>query len=238
MTDKRKQRSSSLWTLLGQDRGPELKFDSLVWETNTLAKTALMALINRFPQYGPIVDSNLIETWDCLMTIAMTGVAAHARGILSDSPARRELKRLMKEKWQVGPQIFDDYYEYAISRTTKVEAPWSAVSAMWVADNLRLHRKANATLKQNARELEFVNCLSAFMRMAFGNTEFGFPHFLAMMASSVEKEKGIDMGIGTKGTKQDPDTKASMLVYIFESFARKTVELIANHERSTPVPKQ
>lgn len=98
MTDIRKQRSSSLWTLLGRDQGPELNFDWLVWETNTLAKTALMALINRFPQYGPIVDSKLIETWDCLMTIAMTGVAAHARGILSDPQARRELKRLMKEK--------------------------------------------------------------------------------------------------------------------------------------------
>ena len=69
------------------------EFTPLVRETNALAMVALMPLVKRFPDYGPIVDSNLIKVWDCLMTIAMTGVAAHKKGILSDSQARDEIKR-------------------------------------------------------------------------------------------------------------------------------------------------
>lgn len=125
-----------------------------------------------------------------------------------------------------------------MSRSTKVDAPWSGISAMWVADNLRLHRKATDTLKQNARELEFVSRLSAFMNMSFGRSDVGFPHHLATVASSMEKEMGIDMGLGTKGTKKDPATKAHVLVATFESFARGTVDMIANHEQTKPAPKQ
>jgi hypothetical protein len=37
------------------------QFDSLIWETNNLAMVSLMPLVKRFPDYGPIVDSNLIN---------------------------------------------------------------------------------------------------------------------------------------------------------------------------------
>jgi hypothetical protein len=46
----------------GNTKKPRVgEFDSLVWETNTLAKVALMPIVNRFPDYEPIVDSELVE---------------------------------------------------------------------------------------------------------------------------------------------------------------------------------
>ena len=203
------------------------EFDSLIWETNTLAKVALMPIVNRFPDYEPIVDSNLMGVWDCLMTIAMTGVAAHAEGTLSDPQTQHEIKRVLDKEWQVGAELFDDYYEYTEMRTKETGASWSGVSAMWVADNLRLHSKANAALKRNASELDFVNRLSAFMNISFGSTEVGFSHYFGVMALDVEKDMGIDMGLGTQGTKKDSAKKIPILSHIFKSFAQETVALIA-----------
>ena len=62
--------------------------------------------------YGAIIDSNLVEVWDCLMTVAMTGVAIHAEGMLSDSQVRNEVKRALSKQWQIDTELFDDYYEY------------------------------------------------------------------------------------------------------------------------------
>jgi hypothetical protein len=161
----------------------------------------------------------------------MMGVAAHGMGTLSDAHARQELKKSLDEKWQGGAEFFDDYYVYTVERTTKVGAPWSGVSAMWVADNLRLHSKANAELRRNASELDFINRLSAFMNISFGGTDAGFSHYLGVMAIEAEKEMGIDMGLGAEGAKKDSAKKLQLLAYIVESFARKTVELIADEEK-------
>lgn len=206
------------------------EFDHLVWEANTLAKVALVPFVNRFSQYGPIIESNLMEVWDRLMTIAMTGVAAHDRGILSDPVGLEEIKSALDKNWQGGANGFNDYYKYTTLRTEEVRASWSAVSARWVADNLRIHSKANAALKQNASELDFTNTLSAFMNMSFGSTEVGLSHYLGIMALEAEKEMGIDMGLGTKGTKKDSVNKLQILTEIFELFARKIVEMIADDD--------
>ena len=217
------------------NRGSSLKqregeFDFIVWGTNTLAKVSLMPIVNRFPDYGPIVDSNLVDFWDCLMTIAMTGVAAHAEGMLSNPQVQHEIKRALDKQWQIDAELFDDYYEYTKLRTKETGAPWSGVSAMWVADNLRLHSKATTALKRNARKLDFVNRLSAFMNVSFGSTEVGFSHYFGVMALDVEKNMGIDIGLGTQGTKKDSSKKIPIIAHIFESFAQKTVELIAEKQ--------
>lgn len=206
-------------------------FDPLVWEANTLAKVSLVPFIDRFSLYRPIVESELMEVWDSIVTIAMAGVAAQAKGLLSDPSGRKELKKALDEKLYGGAVGFDDYYEYTILRTKKTRAPWSSVSAKWVADNLRLHSKANAALKKNASELDFVNSLSAFMNMSFGSTEVGLSHFLGVMALDAERSMGIDLGLGTKGAKKDPVKKAVILAEIFELFARKTVEMIAEDRK-------
>jgi hypothetical protein len=152
------------------------------------------------------------------MTIAMTGVAAHAMGILSNSQARHEIKMALNEKWQVGSELFDDYYEYVVKRTSQTDASWSGVSSMWVADNLRLHDKANSVLRRNAGELGFINCLSTFMNISFGSTEVGLSHYLVMMASEVNKEK-------------DSNKKMSILADIFESFACQTLDFMADKQK-------
>ena len=213
-----------------QKNPKEGEFNSVVWETNTLAKVALMPIVNRFPDYGPIIDSNLVELWDSLMTIAMTGVAAHAEGMLSNPQVQNDIKRALSEQWQIDAELFDDYYEYTKVRTNETKAPWCGVSAMWVADNLRLHEKATAALKRNSQKLDFVNRLSAFMNVSFGSTEVGFSHYFGFMALDVEKNMGIDMGLGTQGTKKDLSKKMSIIAHIFESFAQKTVELIAEKQ--------
>lgn|GEM_PF-2082465 len=212
------------------------KFDHLVWETNTLAKVSLIPFVKNFPQYEPILESNLMEEWDRLLTIALTGVAAHVRNILSKPQSRGELKRSLDKWWRGGGDArFDDYMEYASIRTTNTGAPWAAVSAKWVADILRLHSKANEALKKNASRLDFINPLAAFMSMSFGRMDVGLPHYLSTMSLYVEKEKGIDMGLGTKGTKMNSVEKIQVIVWIFESWANKTVELIvefnADHDK-------
>jgi len=209
----------------------EEEFDSLVWETNTLAKVALMPMVNRFPDYGPIVDSELAEVWDGLMTVAMTGVAAHAEGKISDPKIQREIKKSLLHVCGINTELFDSYYEYTLERTQETGASWRGVSAMWVADYLRLQSKANSSLKKNATKLDFINRLACFMNIAFGSTEVGFPHYFEFMALDVEKNMGIDMGLGTKGTKKDPSKKIPIIAHIFESFAQNTVKLIAERQQ-------
>lgn len=205
-------------------------FDSLVWETNTLAKVALMPIVNRFPDYGPIVDSELVDVWDGLMTVAMTGVATHAEGKISDPKIQQEIKKSLLHIGGINTELFDSFYEYTLERTKETGTSWSGVTAMWVADYLRLQSKANSSLKKNARKLDFINRLAAFMNIAFGSTEVGFSHYFGFMTLDVEKNMGIDMGLGTQGTKKDSSKKMSIIAHIFESFAQKTVELIAEKQ--------
>jgi hypothetical protein len=207
------------------------KKDHLVWQTNMLSKVALVPFVKNFPQYVPIIDSNLTEVWDILLTIAMTGVSAYTNNFLSDAQAMEELKISIDKWWQGGRELFADYYEYTSFRTSEVGAAWAGVSAMWVADNLRLHRKANEALKRNASQLEFINPLAAFINISFGSTEVGLPHYIVMTSLEVKKEIGIDMGIGTMGTKKDSTKKLEFLAWIFESFANKTVESIVEIEQ-------
>jgi len=208
-------------------KNKEGKFDHIIWETNTLAKVSLMPFVKCFPDYEAIIDSDLVEIWDCLMTIAMTGVAVHAEGVLSDAQVQNEVKNALSRQWQIDAELFDDYYEYAKLRTNETKASWCDVSAMWVADNLRLNEKATAALKRNSQKLDFVNRLSAFISISFGNTEVGFSHYFGFMALDVEKNMGINMGFGTQGTKKDPSKKIPIIAHIFESFAQNTVKLIA-----------
>ena len=74
---------------VAQDTPRTSEYDPLVWETYTLSKAAFVPLMTAFPQYESIVDSELIDTWDFLLTIAMTGVAANTRGILNDAASNR-----------------------------------------------------------------------------------------------------------------------------------------------------
>ena len=208
-------------------KNKEGEFDHIVWETNILAKVALMQFVKRFPDYGPIIDSNLVELWDSLMTIAMTGVAVHAEGSLSNHQVQSDIKRALSEQWRIHADLFDDYYEYTKVRTNETKAPWCGVTAMWVADNLRAHEKATEELKRNSEKLDFVNRLSAFINVSFGSTDAGFSHYFGFMALEVEKNMGINMGLGTQSTKNDPKKELPIIAHIFESFAQKTVELIA-----------
>ena len=233
MDDQRKTKNMKFWTFKKTaSRDQKVgTFDALVWEVNTLAKVSLVPFIDRSSLYRPIIESELMDAWDSLVTIAMAGVSAQANGLLLDPSGREELKKALDEKLSGGAVGFDDYYEYTILRTKKTGTPLCGVSAMWVADNIRLHSKANAALKENARQLDFVNPISAFMNMSFGSPEVGLSHFLGVMALDTEKSMGIDMGLGTEGTKKDPVKKVVILAEIFELFARKTVDMIAEDRK-------
>ena len=66
------------------------------------------------------------------------------------------------------------------------------------------------------------------MSMSFGRMEVGLSHYIVTMSLEVENEMGIDMGLCTKGTKMNSGEKIKVLVWIFESWANKTVELIVS----------
>ncbi len=206
------------------------EFDYIVWETNTLAKVSLMPIVNRFPDYGAIIDSNLVEIWDYLMTIAMTGVVLHSEGMLSNPQVRHEVNISLSRLWQMDIDLFDDYYKYTKLQTKKTTAPWSDVSAMWVAGVLRIEGRATTALMSHAKKINFANRLSTFMNISFGSTEVGFPHYFGTMALEVEKNIGIDMGLGTQDTEKDLSKKMSIIAHIFKSFAQNTVELIVEKQ--------
>jgi len=73
-----------------------------------------------FTQYEDVIESNLVDTWDYLLTIAMTGVAANTKGILTDAESRESLKYALGKKPKEGGQVFDDYYDYTILRTREI----------------------------------------------------------------------------------------------------------------------
>lgn len=213
-----------------QETAHTSEYDPLVWETYTLSKVALVPLMKAFPQYESIIDSDLIDTWDFLLTIAMTGVAANTRGILNDAVSKESLKYALDTKLKGGGLAFDDYYKFTVLRTRETGASWSGVSAMWVAENLIKHSSSNTGLRRSAEQLEFVNPLGAFFSISFGSTDVGFPHFMGVMALETEEKMGIDMGLGTRGTKQDTGKKLQILAQIFELFANNTVEVIAEEK--------
>lgn len=167
-----------------------------------------------------IVDSNLMEEWDRLMTIALTGVAAHTKDILSSPEDREELKSSVEEWFEEGGDDFDNYYEYVSLQTTAYEASWTGVSAVWVTSLLA------SALKSNVSKVALANPIAAFLNISFGEPEVGISRYLGEMALEVEQDLGIDMGLGTKGTKTDTDKKIVILGEIFDSYARNTLKYI------------
>lgn len=196
------------------------KYDPLVWEANKLAIVSLPPFIEHFPQFKMIVDSNLMEEWDRLMTIALTGVAAHTKDILSSPEDREELKSSVEEWFEEGGDDFDNYYEYVSLQTTAYEASWTGVSAVWVTSLLA------SALKSNVSKVALANPIAAFLNISFGEPEVGISRYLGEMALEVEQDLGIDMGLGTKGTKTDTDKKIVILGEIFDSYARNTLKYI------------
>ena len=205
-----------------------LTIEPLVWKSKELAMVSLVPFCDHFQEYLPIVESELMEVWDSLVTIAMTGVAARAMNLLSEPTDLIELKEALDKELFAGADGFDDYYEYTLFRTTQTGASWSGVSAMWVAQNLSLHSKANDALKNILHQLDFINSLCLFMFVSFGSNEVGISHFLDVMVLEAEKNTGIDFGLGTKGVKKDTFKKVEIIIELFEQYARKTVENIAD----------
>ena len=212
------------------------KYDYLVLETNMLAKVSYVPFLKYFPQYVSVNESGLLEEWDLLLTIAMTGVAAFSKKILSDSRAIEELKSSLDKKLPGGRLGFEDYYEYITHPQIKESGvSLSGLSAMWVGLNLQGLRKANDNLKRNASKIDFVNPLSLFMNISFGQTESRlvcpFEQYFVMVCQEFEEKDGIDMGLKTPGTKKDDILKIKILNFIFEDYAYKTVKLISERMR-------
>lgn len=205
-----------------------LTFESLVWKSRELAMVSLVPFCDHFPEYRPIAESELMEVWDSLVTIAMTGVATRAMNLLSEPTDLIELKEALDKELFAGAVGFDDYYEYTLFRTTQTGASWSGVSAMWVAQNLSLHSKANDALKNILHQLDFINSLCLFMSVSFASNEVGISRLLDVMVLEAEKNTGIDFGLGTKGVKKDTFKKVEIIIELFEQYARKTVENIAD----------
>ena len=205
------------------------KYDSLVWEANKLAIVSLPPFVESFPQYESIVDANLIEEWDRHMTIALTGVAAHSKNILSSPVDREELKSSLDEWLEEGSDDFDNYYEYVSLQTSSYKASWASVSAVWVTSLLA------SVLKGSINRVEFANPIAAFLNISFGKPDAGLSRYLRTMALEVEQDLGIDMGLGTDGTKTDTDRKMIILAELFNSYARLTVELIKEEFDEDPI---
>lgn len=222
------QKDNVLGTDMNTDKN---EYERLVWQSNLLAKSALMPFVNQFPDYGPIIDSDLVEFWDALMTISMTGVALKTGGIFSDQQVQIETKKCMSEHFQIDVALIDDYHRYVQVQGPDRAVLWSTLSASWVAGHLRHHEKATAELVINSEKPRFMHRLSAFMNVSFGSTEAGFAQFFVSVAHEVETRLGISMGIGTDGAQKDFERKIPIFGYIFESFAQNIVETIAKKEK-------
>jgi len=171
--------------------------DELVWRCSTLAKTSYVPLMKRFQQFAPISDeADLLELWDDLVSIAMMGVYANSKELMSNDETRALVRSALERSINDGGTLFDDYCNFVISSTVKIKVSWSAASAAWVArifKDYSDHRGANPNLKEAVDSLTFVNTLGPFMNIAFGPHENGFESFYYYMVESLPKDqKKID----------------------------------------------
>lgn len=194
------------------DMGP---LDYIVHEAKVLAMGALAPFIKTFPAFRPIIESDLTDAWDLLTGVAMAGVALHTRGVLSDPAAREELKKALVASFGTGSDLLDDYYQYVDLRTRETTLPWSGVSAMWVADCMRLHPGANDALRASASTLDFVNPLAGFINISFGSMEDGVADFMDRTFREIEKSEGSDVA-----------GKLSVRAMLYETYAEKVVTLL------------
>lgn len=207
-------------------RKKQFRHDALVWETNALTKSSLVPLSNEFPEFDDLTLPNSMNAWDILVTVAMTGVAAKTQGHLDNSASVKELRDEIGSAVKSGDILFDDYLNYSLAQSERVQAPWSAISAMWVVENLKHMPKISAELKAFLNDLKAVNILSSYMNMSYGTIEPGFTHFMNEMCLTIEKDTGVDMGFGTSGTTKDTQKKMVLLADVFDTFAKNTAKLI------------
>lgn len=135
------------------------KAEMLINTANIYAISLFGKLINDYPELEVIVDSNLMEFWDFLITIACVGTAFRE---IADSALEEDqsgicyaIKDKLNEYKLDSYAALADMIEYVAKLTnSSVEIP-DAIGA-WIWVNFEKHDNANLQLIELSSSLKFV----------------------------------------------------------------------------------
>ncbi len=147
-----------------------LNAKKLIKSANIYAITVYSPLSNEFPEVDAIIESDLLEFWDYLITIAGVGTAFME---IADSVPEREqfglTHAIQKEldDWQKSAYYaMRDFVKYVAKLVdTEVEIPDAIGTWIWV--NLEKHDKSNVKLRELASSLKLVRAVGLPILMTF-----------------------------------------------------------------------
>lgn len=205
-----------MWPLNRKEKKMEHWLDELVWRCSTLAKTSYVPLMKRFQEFAPISDeADFLGFWDNLVSIALMGVYANSKDLMAKDETRDLVRSALERNIDGGGKLFEDYCNFVISSTAKINVPWSASSASWVVRIFKEycdHIGADPNIKESLDSLTVVNTLSMFMNVAFGPHEHGFESFYHKMSELLPKDKKKRIAFFAKIFKEYSESLAELIL--------------------------
>ncbi|NPV44562.1 MAG: hypothetical protein HPY70_11420 [Firmicutes bacterium] len=148
------------------------KADKLIKSAYIHAVSTYVPLLDKFPEVEVVADSNLLEFWDYLITIA--GVGTAFMEIADTVPEKDQpgicyaIQKKLNE-WQSNSyHAMVDFVNYVSKLVDSgVEIPDAIGGWIWV--NLEKHDQSNQQLRELASSLKLVRVVGLPILMAFHN---------------------------------------------------------------------
>lgn len=146
--------------------------DKLIQSARIYAVSTYFPLCDEFPEIKAVAESELLEFWDYLITIAGVGTAfmeiADTVPIIRQIGLTHAIKKQL-EDWQEGSYFaMADFIQYAHNLiSSDVEIPDAIGGWIWV--NLEKHDQANENLVELASSLRLVRVVGLPLLMTFHN---------------------------------------------------------------------
>ena len=148
------------------------KADQLIKSAHIYAVSTYVPLLDKFPEVKAVADSNLLEFWDYLITIAGVGTAFME---IADTVPEKDQpgvcyaiqKRL--DEWQSDSyHAMVDFLNYVKRLTDSgIEIPNAIGGWIWI--NLGKHEQSNKKLKELASSLKLVRAVGLPILITFHN---------------------------------------------------------------------
>lgn len=148
------------------------KADRLIKSAHIYAVSTYVPLLDKVPEVEAIADSNLLEFWDYLITIAGVGTAfMEIADTVSEKDQRGICYAIQKKlnEWQSDSyHAMVDFVNY-VSKSVDPGAEIPDAIGSWIWVNLEKHEKSNQKLKELASSLKLVRVVGLPILTTFHN---------------------------------------------------------------------
>ena len=147
------------------------KADQLIKSAHIYAVSTYVSLLDKFPDIEAVADSNLLEFWDYLITIA--GVGTVFMEIADTVPEKDQpgicyaFQKKLNEWQSDSYHAMVDFINYVTRVDSGVEIPDAIGGWVWV--NLEKHERSNQKLKELASSLKLVRVVGLPILTTFHN---------------------------------------------------------------------